>query len=111
MWEHKVLTKLLSQNNDNRGKWLNICVGQGTYSITDECIEKISERRRKYLENRTPEQEERDYKSRLKAANSDESKRKISEKAKERFSDPEYRKHFEENVWNNPEVKEKVLQK
>jgi hypothetical protein len=56
-------------------------------------------------------QEERDYKSRLKAANSDESKRKISEKAKERFSDPEYRKHFEENVWNNPEVKEKVLQK
>lgn len=111
LWEHKVLTKLLSQNNDNRGKWLNICVGQGTYSITDECIEKISERRRKYLENRTPEQEERDYKSKLKAANSDESKRKISEKAKERFSDPEYRKHFEENVWNNPEVKEKVLQK
>lgn len=87
---------------------MNICVGQGTYSITDECIEKLSESRKRYLENRTLEQEERDYNSRLKAANSDEFKRKISEKAKERFADPEYRKHFEDNVWSNPEFKEKL---
>ncbi len=108
LWEHKVLRKLLSQNNENRSKWLNICVGQGTYSITDECIEKISNGRKRYIENRTPEQEERDYESRLRAANSEESKRKISEKAKERFEDPEYRKHFEDNVWNNPDFREKL---
>lgn len=110
-FENKVLTKLLSNNNINRNKWLNICSGQGSYSITDECIDKLSKSRKKYLENRTDEQKERDYESRLRAANSEESKRKISDKAKERFADPEYRKHFKDNVWNNSEVKEKVLQK
>lgn len=96
-WEYKFLSKVL--NSDKRDMWINKAVGHNEYAIDDEVKEKISKSRKKYIENRTPEQAERDYQARLKASASKESRQKISQKVKERFQNEEYRKHFEENVW------------
>lgn len=107
-WETRVLKRLLRSSNPKRNNWLNVCIGQNEFSISDECIEKISKARRNYIMNRTDEQKQRDYESRKKAGANEESRKKISEKAKERFANPEYRKHFEDNVWNNEEYKNKL---
>lgn len=107
-WETRVLKRLLRSSNPKRNNWLNVCIGQNEFSISDECIEKMSKARRNYIMNRTDEQKQRDYKSRKKAGANEESRKKISEKAKERFANPEYRKHFEDNVWNNEEYKNKL---
>lgn len=109
-WERNVLTRLLKRSNINRNNWLNVCIGQNEFSISDECIKKISNARKSYIRNRSEEQKNRDYESRVKAASSKESREKISAKAKERFADPSYRKYFEDNVWNNKNIRKKLSQ-
>lgn len=105
-WEYKVLSKVL--NSDKRDMWINKAVGHNEYAIDNEVKEKISKSRKKYIENRTPEQAERDYQARLKAGASKESRQKISQKAKERFQNEEYRNHFKEKYWENCEYNEKI---
>lgn len=107
-WENGVLTRLLKPTNPNRENWLNICIGYGSYSISDECIEKISIARINYIANRTEEQIQRDYEARLRGGACPESRRKISEKAKERFADPEYMKKMRENLYDTPEFRKRL---
>lgn len=110
-WENRVLQKILSSSNPNRGKWLNVSKGYQSFSITDECIEKLRDARNHYIATRSDEQKARDYKSRMRAARSDESRRKISEKAKQRFEDPNYREKMSEATWHNDTVNEEARQR
>lgn len=107
-WEYKFLMKVNALKSD---KWLNANIkglyfsnlGGRNHSI--ETRKKLSISRRKYLENRTQEQIERDLSVRKKAAK--KSAEKISKKAKERFSDKEYKEWFVKEIINSPERKEK----
>lgn len=110
-WERKVLLKILSSKNENRNMWLNVAKGQNEYSVNDEVIKKLSKSRKKYIVNRTEEEIERDKKSRIIASQNEEGRRKISEKAKARYQDPEYRKHFEVNVWGNEDYISKLSER
>lgn len=102
-YERRVLSRLLSPNNINRNKWINVAIGQDMFSINDDVIKKISISRIRYIKNRTKEQIEIDNKARIRASLNKEGRKKISEKAKERFKNPLYRKHYEDNVWGNEE--------
>ena len=109
-WEIKVLTRVLSENNPNRDKWINKCVHYLNYVGTPESNKVLSIAKRKYLANRTPEQIKRDYQVRLMNASNKEANRKISESQKKRFADPEYKQWYRDNVWDNPERNEKLRQ-
>lgn len=109
-WEQGVLKKLLSSKNPNRENWINVCITYGNYFQTDEHRKSLSLSRKRYIKNRTLEQKERDYQARLIGASNVKGKKTISDKAKERFSNPEYRKHFRDNIWDNPNNRELLRQ-
>lgn len=107
-WEYRFLTKVNALKSD---KWLNENIRGEKFSNisgiarSEKCRKKISERRKQYLENRTEEQKERDY--RVQQIASKKRGDKISVKAKERFNDPEfYKKHIDSH--NTDEYKKLI---
>lgn len=101
-WEYNVLKKILSPSNPNINIWINQNVGFGEFYKENNVPEYLSYKRMEYLNSRTEDQKKRDYESRLKAAANPEGKRKISEKAKARYKDPEYKAKMEK-LWKSEE--------
>lgn len=109
-WEERVLRRCRVLKDE---KWLNGNIGGKKFfnygaPRSDECRKKISERRKHYLSNLTDEEREtlaqRSRDAGIKGA------RKIGDKAKERFSDPEfYKKHLDSH--NTDEYKTNLSNK
>ena len=95
-WEYNVLKRLLSKNNQNRCIWINQNIGFGEFYKENNVPEYLSFKRHEYLNNRTEEQKQRDYESRLRGASNEEGRRKQSELAKARQSDPVYKQKMQE---------------
>jgi len=127
-WEKNVLTRLDVANNDN---WLNQVISglwdlshEQRSSIISSAVtewhsemsieqkvarnEKLSDSRNRYIANRTPEQEQRDYEARLVGAS--KSGDKISAAAKERYACDDYRQKLKD-AHNTPEYKKAASNK
>lgn len=103
-WEYGVLKKLLSKENTNRHIWINQNVGFGEFYKENNVPEYLSYKRNEYIANRTDEQKQRDYESRLRAAANEEGRRKQSDFAKSRQNDPIYKQKMHA-LYSTPEYK------